>query len=97
MKTYKQEVKVGIWEVAFTARVYKDKITASFQHVQWKNNSGTLSRVKRITLKDAGMVKAWAESFLKGECSIAEFVDEMHNRLMYAGYSGTKDNRITMR
>ncbi len=97
MKTYTQTVKVGIWESEFVVRVYKDKITATFQHVQYKNNSGTLSRVKRITLNDAKMVEAWAESFGKHECSVAEFVSEMHDRLMYAGYSGTQDNRITMR
>jgi hypothetical protein len=97
MKKYTQECKVGVWDVCFVARVYKDKITCSIRTVDYKGNTGTLSGAKRLTVTDQTLVKDWSDWLESGVCTVDVFVDEMRERLEYTKDSVLVEPGITLR
>lgn len=51
IKTWNNDIKVGIWESEWTLRLYDDKAILHMPYVKWVNNSGSLA--ERTTRFDA--------------------------------------------
>jgi len=44
--TISKDVKVGIYDSEYVARVYKDKVIVTTPYVRWRNNTGTYAESK---------------------------------------------------
>jgi hypothetical protein len=55
LHTLRDDVKVGIYDAEYIARIYRDKIIVTIPHVKWIGNSGSYAESKE-SIRDASVV-----------------------------------------
>jgi hypothetical protein len=55
LHTLSFDCKVGIWETAYVARIYTDKIIIESPGIKWVNNSGSLTTSKNA-IRDKSII-----------------------------------------